>query len=80
MLRKVLAKVFTLFTAALGVVAALAWDDVVKSIFQRYYPFPGTGIEVKFLYALTVTIIAVIVTSIFAGLTENDDDANSNNK
>jgi hypothetical protein len=73
MLHKIMNKVLTLFTAAFGVVAALAWDDAVKSLFQRYYPFPGTGIEAKFTYAIGVTIIAVIVTTFFAGMLSKEE-------
>jgi hypothetical protein len=63
----------TLFTAAFGVVAALAWDDAMKSLFKRYYPFPGTGIEAKFAYAIGVTIIAVIVTTYFARMLSKEE-------
>jgi hypothetical protein len=69
MFQRVMNKVVTLFTAAFGVVAALAWDDVVKSLFREYYPFPGAEmIQAKFLYALAVTTIAVIITTIFASM------------
>lgn len=73
MFQKIMNKVLTLFTAAFGVVAALAWDDAVKSLFQRYYPFPGTGLEAKFSYAIGVTIIAVIVTAFFAGMLSKEE-------
>jgi hypothetical protein len=73
MIHKIMNKMLTLFTAAFGVIAALAWDDAVKSLFKRYYPFPGTGIEAKFTYALGVTIIAVIVTTIFAGMMSKEE-------
>jgi hypothetical protein len=50
----------TLFTAAFGVVAALAWDDAMKSLFKRYYPFPGTGIEAKFAYRNSVYLSIIL--------------------
>lgn len=75
MVHKVMGKVLTLFTAAFGVVAALAWDDVVKSLFQQYYPFPGEElIQAKFIYALGVTTVAVAVTTIFASLVSKEDE------
>lgn len=74
MFQKVWNKILTLLTAAFGVVAALAWDDAVKSLFQRYYPIPGSGIEIKFFYAITVTIVAVLVMSIFASLNTDDSE------
>lgn len=75
MLRKIVDKVVTLFTAACGLVAALAWDDAVKSLFQRYYPFPGTGIEAKFLYAFSITILFVILSSILAALLSKGEES-----
>jgi len=70
MVSKILDRMITLFTAAFGIVAALAWDDAVKTVFQIYYPFPGTESELKakFIYAIAVTIIAVLITSIFTGI------------
>lgn len=78
--RKVWNKIITLLTAAFGVVAALAWDDAVKSLFQRYYPIPGSGVEVKFLYAITVTILAVLVMSIFASFNLDEGEKKKNDR
>lgn len=75
MVQRVMNKVVTLFTAAFGVVAALAWDDVVKSLFREYYPFPGAElIQAKILYALGVTTLAVVVTTIFASMVSLEDN------
>jgi len=79
MLSKVMGRMVTLFTAAFGVVAALAWDDTVKTMFQMYYPFPGTESELraKFTYAMVVTGIAVCITTIFASMVSKEKESKS---
>ena len=55
-------KIATLMIAAFGLVAALAWNDTIKAIFQEVFPSPGNNITAMVVYAVVVTIIAVIVT------------------
>lgn len=61
MKKEVLEKLAALITAAFGLVAALAWNDTIKAIFIAVF---GTaeGILPLIIYAVVVTIIAVIVT------------------
>jgi len=61
MKKEVIEKLAALITAALGLVAALAWNSAIQSIFQEVF---GTlnGILAMLIYAITVTIIAVIAT------------------
>ena len=58
---EVVEKLAALITAAFGLVAALAWNDTIKAIFKQVY---GTaeGIFPLLMYAVIVTIIAVLVT------------------
>jgi hypothetical protein len=49
-----------LATAAFGVIAALAWNTAITDLFKAYLP-GGSGIVADFIYAILVTIIAVIV-------------------
>lgn len=49
-----------MLTAAFGLVAALAWNELVKSWIQVYIA-PGSTVVSQFLYAVIVTIIAVLV-------------------
>ena len=57
----------SLATAAFGVVAALAWNSAITSVFQRYYPQAGTApipsarVVALFIYAVVVTLIGVVV-------------------
>lgn len=48
---------------AFGLVAGLAWNDAVKAFIDYFYPVGGgNGIAAKFVYAIIITIIVVIIT------------------
>jgi hypothetical protein len=62
MKKEVLERLSALATAAFGLVAALAWNDAIKSLFLesgKLYFLAGYGVWV---YAILVTAIAVFVT------------------
>lgn len=58
---EVLTKITDLATAAFGLVAALAWNDAIKAIFDAIFPKAG-NIAAQVVYAVVVTIIVVIIT------------------
>ncbi|OGZ26968.1 MAG: hypothetical protein A2365_01580 [Candidatus Nealsonbacteria bacterium RIFOXYB1_FULL_40_15] len=53
-------KMATLMLAGFGLVAALAWNDAVQSLFNAYFP-QGQEVLGKFTYAFLVTIVVVII-------------------
>ena len=56
-------KVITLMTGAMGLVAALAWNDAIRKLFERVFGTQGGGdITAMFIYAAIVTTAVVIVT------------------
>lgn len=55
----------TLVTVAFGLIAALAWNDAIKAIIATLIP-KGNGITGLLIYAVLITIIAVVVTLIVA--------------
>jgi len=59
MKRDVIEKLAALITAAFGLIAALAWNGAIRAVFDKYYAI-GEGISALFIYAIVVTIIAVI--------------------
>lgn len=59
---EILEKISTLATAGLGLVAALAWNDAIQSLFAAWFPAPGGGVVAKLSYALVITILIVIIT------------------
>jgi hypothetical protein len=62
-----------LSTSAFGLVAALAWNEVIKELITKYIqPFFGasSGILSLVTYALLVTFLAVFVTYNLSKLSE----------
>ena len=56
-------KVITLMTGAMGLVAALAWNDAMRKLFERLFGTQGSGdVTAMFIYAAIVTATVVIVT------------------
>lgn len=55
-----LSAMISLAAAAFGVVAALAWNAAITELFKLIFP-PAAGIVGLFVYAILVTIIAVVV-------------------
>ena len=58
-------QMLTLATSAFGLVAALAWNNVIRE-FVDYYIKPylpqGSGILSLLIYAIIITVLAVLVT------------------
>ena len=52
-------KTITLILGGFGLVAALAWNEAIKSLFEALFPKKNELIG-KFIYAIIVTIIVVI--------------------
>jgi len=67
---EILDKIAALVTAAFGLVAALAWNDAIKTIFKEIFGEQST-IGPMLLYAIVVTIMAVILTIIVARAVSN---------
>lgn len=55
-----LATMISLASAAFGVIAALAWNEAITALFRLWFPQGGDVIGL-FVYAIVVTIIAVVV-------------------
>ena len=53
-------KTITLILGGFGLVAALAWNEAIKSLFETFFK-KSNAIIGKFLYAIIVTTIVVIV-------------------
>jgi len=56
----VLERVVILIIAALGLIAALAWDEVLRHIFENLFGGKGTLLE-EISYAIVITIIAAFI-------------------
>ncbi|MBU1039216.1 hypothetical protein KKC17_03275 [Patescibacteria group bacterium] len=58
---EILEKVSQLATAGFGLVAALAWNDAIQTLFKELF---GTqsAVWAKFGYAILITVLVVLVT------------------
>lgn len=50
-------------TAALGLVAGLAWNDAIKSLIQAIFPNSHNSVIAQFVYAVLITIAVVILST-----------------
>ncbi|OGE74514.1 MAG: hypothetical protein A3K06_03860 [Candidatus Doudnabacteria bacterium RIFCSPHIGHO2_01_52_17] len=66
--KKILAESLSMMASAFALVAALAWNEAIKSLIERLVPKEGNNILSLFIYAAVVTILVVIVTSRLAKL------------
>ncbi|HKU68276.1 MAG TPA: DUF5654 family protein [Candidatus Baltobacteraceae bacterium] len=60
-----------LATAAFGLIAALAWNKFITDLIA-FFLKPGSGIWAELLYAVVITIIAVIVIQMLAKVAERE--------
>ena len=58
--KMVLQSMITLASAALGLVAALAWNDAIKETINRLLN-SDDSLTSKYIYAIFATVIAVVV-------------------
>jgi bacteriorhodopsin len=62
MQKDVIEKLSALLTAAFGLVAALAWNDAIKALFNEGGALEFMASGGPWLYAIFVTILAVFMT------------------
>lgn len=59
--REVREKTLGYIITSFGLVAGLAWNDVIKAFIERFFPDPGSGLKAKFTYALVMTVFVVAI-------------------
>ena len=47
--------------AAFGFVAGLAWNDAIQASIGYLYPLPENTLPAKFLYAIIISIVVVLI-------------------
>ncbi len=54
----------TLATSGFGLVAALAWNQAIQDFVKLYIEprIPGSGLFYRFIYAVLITLLAVLIT------------------
>jgi len=59
--KEVKERMTTLMLAGFGIVAALAWNEAIRGLFDTFLPDKSASLIGKFIYALLITIIVVII-------------------
>lgn len=59
-------KTYGYIMTALGLVAGLAWNDAIKGLIEYIYPVGRSGLWLKFIYALVITVFLVVFSLILA--------------
>lgn len=54
-------RTFGYVSAALGLVAGLAWNDAIRNLIETVFPMTRDTVAVKFLYAILVTVVVVLL-------------------
>ncbi len=62
--------------AAFGLVAALAWNDAIKGLIEYFIPLSKNTVLVKFIYAVVLTFVVVIVSIYLTKLFSNKKEEN----
>lgn len=73
----------TLATSGFGFVAALAWNEAIQAFVKQYIDkyFPaGSGVLSRFIYAVIITIFAVLVTYQLSRILGEEIKNDSSNK
>ena len=65
-------KTLTFILGGFGLVAALAWNEAIKTLFETFFPKKNALIG-KFIYAIIVTIIVVLVSLQFRKISEKKE-------
>ncbi|MDO8451723.1 MAG: DUF5654 family protein [bacterium] len=61
---EILRQMITLATSGLGLVSALAWNNVIQELVENHikpYLPEGSGLVSLFLYAVIITALAVVI-------------------
>ncbi len=66
-------KTFGYIIAAFGLVAGLAWNDAIKIAIEYVFPFSTETVIAKIIYAITMTVIVVLISIYVMGTIEDDE-------
>ncbi len=66
-----LGTMIALATAAFGLIAALAWNKFITDLIGLFLK-PGTGVVAELIYAVIITVIAIVVIQNLGRLAERE--------
>ena len=59
--REIREKTLGYILTSFGLVAGLAWNEAIKAFIERFFSDPRNGLQAKFLYAIVMTIVVVVI-------------------
>ncbi len=68
-------RLLTYIGGGFGLVAGLAWNDAIKSLIEYIFPLSKDSLPVRFLYALVITLLAVVIVAYLARILGSKEDA-----
>ncbi len=77
--KQVFTETLTLINGAFALVAALAWNEAIKAMIERYFK-AGSGLYSRFIYAVVITVVFVLISSRLAKLTRRLNPENVANE
>ena len=77
--KKIVSESLTMMTTAFGLVAALAWNEAIRALINNFFS-KGQGIISLFIYAILVTVIAVVVSTRLIKIKTRFDDQENGSK
>ncbi|OGF69148.1 hypothetical protein A3H65_01015 [Candidatus Giovannonibacteria bacterium RIFCSPLOWO2_02_FULL_45_14] len=72
--KEVREKTFGYILAALGLVAGLAWNEAIKSLIEYFLPASQNGLWAKFIYAILITVVIVLISNYLMRLSEKTNN------
>lgn len=73
--REVKEKTLGFIVTAFGLVAGLAWNEAIQSLIKSFFVIDKDSIWVKFIYAIVMTVLVVLITIYLARLFGKDEQA-----
>lgn len=74
--KEVKKQLLTYIAASLGLVAGLAWNEAIKALIEYFFPAAQNTVLAKFLYAIGVTLLIVLVSYYLTKLMKTDEKGN----
>ncbi|MHB8860465.1 MAG: DUF5654 family protein [Minisyncoccota bacterium] len=68
-------RLLTYIGGGFGLVAGLAWNDAIKSLIEYVFPLSKDSLPVRFLYALVITVLAVVIVAYLARILGSKEDS-----
>ena len=65
---------FGYILTALGLVAGLAWNEAISATIKQLFPLDQNGIAPKFIYAILVTILVVVISKALLKISDKESN------